>query len=90
MSVGAGHLMRYAYLSEKGIYLFIFTSLVTLDGNNFPVEQVLNKILELMKLLENIKLEFQQVNSSEFTIIIYERHMIFISVDGVRGRAPYI
>jgi hypothetical protein len=61
-----------------------------LDGNNFPVEQALNKILELMKLLENIRLEFQQVNPSEFTIIIYERHILFISADGVWGRAPYI
>jgi hypothetical protein len=61
-----------------------------LDDNNFPVEHVLNKILELMEVLENIRLEFQQVNSSEFTIIIYERHIIFISADGVRGRAPYI
>jgi hypothetical protein len=43
-----------------------------------------------MELLENIRLEFQQVNPSEFTIIIYERHIIFISTDGVRGRATYI
>jgi hypothetical protein len=61
-----------------------------LDDNNFPVEQTLNKILKLMELLENIRLEFQQVNPSEFTIIIYERHIIFISTDGVRGRDTYI
>jgi hypothetical protein len=38
-----------------------------------------------MELLENIRPEFQQVNPSEFTIIIYERHIIFISADRVRG-----
>jgi hypothetical protein len=61
-----------------------------LDGNNFSAEKALNKILELMELLENIRLEFQYVNPSEFTIIIYERHIIFISADGVWGRTPYI
>jgi hypothetical protein len=44
------------YSLEEGIEFLIFSSPVTLNGDYFPVKFPFNKVLEIMKNLEDIRL----------------------------------
>jgi hypothetical protein len=50
-----------------------------LDDKGFLVKQPFNKILELLKFLENFRFISKQINSCELAKIINETNIIFIS-----------
>jgi hypothetical protein len=49
-----------------------------------------NKIFEFSEFLEHLGLMFEQIDPCEFTKVINEANIIFISSNGVTGRVPYI
>jgi hypothetical protein len=51
---------------------------------------VLNKSLELFEFLEDLKFVLEQVDLSEFAIIINETHIILISSNRLTCQSPYI
>jgi hypothetical protein len=52
------NVMRDPYSLEEGIEFLIFSSPITLDRNNFLIELPFNKVLKVMKYLENVRLLF--------------------------------
>jgi hypothetical protein len=49
-----------------------------------------NKIFEFSEFLEHLGLMFEQIDPCEFTKVINEANIIFISSNGITGRVPYI
>ena len=72
---------------EERIQLLIFSSPIRLHSNNFSIKQVLNKILEVIKALKNIRLMLEQVDPGKLAIIINKAHIKFISPNRSRSRS---
>jgi hypothetical protein len=63
---------------------------VGLNDKNLLIKQALNKTLEFFESLEYFIFVFEQVNPSEFTKIINETNIIFISPNRITTRPSYI
>ena len=90
MCMWAGNKMSYADFFKEGMKFLILSTSISLHRNNFLVKESFDKILELMKSLKHIRFELEKINPSEFTIIINEADIIFISSNGTGCRAPNI
>jgi hypothetical protein len=85
-----GNKMSYADFFKEGMRFLILSTPISLYRNNFSVKESFNKILEQMKSLKHIRFELEKINPSEFTIIINEADIIFISSNGTGCRTPNI
>jgi hypothetical protein len=63
----------------KNILSFSYSPPVGLHGHNFTVKHTFNKLLELMKILENFRLAPKQINPRKFTEIINETNIIVLA-----------
>jgi hypothetical protein len=90
MCMRAGNKMSYADFFKEGMSILILSTPISLYRNNFSIKESFNKILELMKSLKHIRFELEKINPSEFTIIINEADIIFISSNGTGCRTPNI
>jgi hypothetical protein len=70
--------VRYANFIKEGLELFIFTSPISLHGNDFSIEESFNKSLKFMKFLKHFRLEFNEINPGKLTKIINKAHVVFI------------
>jgi hypothetical protein len=52
------------------------------------VKQSFNKILELLKFLENFRFMLKQIDPSEFAKVINETNIIFISSNRIASKTP--
>jgi hypothetical protein len=90
MCMPVGNKMSYADFFKEGMRFLILSTPISLYRNNFSVKESFNKILEQMKSLKHIRFELEKINPSEFTIIINEVDIIFISSNETRCRTPNI
>jgi hypothetical protein len=54
MSMWTRYMMSDTNALEKGVQALILPTLVSLHGNDFPIKQTFNKVLKIMKTLENL------------------------------------
>src|SRR4051812_14777118 len=90
MRMGTRNKMGDSYTLEKGMELLILTTRVGLNCYDSPIKELLNKSLEITKFLKHFIFSFQEIHPCEFTEIINETDIIFISSKILRGRAPNI
>jgi hypothetical protein len=65
-------MMSDAYMLKETVEFFIFTSLVSLHGNNFLIKLALNIFLEVKKNLKNLRTLFEDIDPGELAKIINE------------------
>jgi hypothetical protein len=70
--------------------MLIFATLVRLNGNNLFIEPTLNKRLKLKENIEHNRFVSYEIKSCEFTIIIDERHIVFLIAKRIKRRPPNI
>jgi hypothetical protein len=70
VSMGAGNLVSNAKLTKVG---------VEMHGDNILIEPSFNKGAKFQENFEDIWFMMQQVDPSEFTIIVNEGHIIFLT-----------
>lgn len=79
MIMGTRHMMSDANSLKKGVKFFIFCILISLHGNNLSIKKTFNKVLEIMETLKHLRFMAQEINPSEFAIIINEENIISVS-----------
>jgi hypothetical protein len=90
MSVGTRDLMGDANVAEKIIKPLVFPTPIRLNCNNFAIKTTLNMVLKPKEILEHLRSGMKQINSGEFTIIIYETNIIFLATKRINRRTPHI
>jgi hypothetical protein len=79
VSMGAGNLVSNAKLTKVGVEMLIFPTPIRLHGDNILIEPSFNKGVKFQEKFEDIRFMMQQVDPSEFTIIVNEGHIIFLT-----------
>jgi hypothetical protein len=55
---------------KRGVQVLILPTPVSLHCNNFPIKQAFNKVLKIMKMLENLIFVSKKINPCKFAKII--------------------
>jgi hypothetical protein len=63
---------------------------VCLNSKDLLVKLSLNKLLKIMKFLEDIRFIFKEIKLRKLAIIINERHIVFKFPNRRGSRTPYI
>jgi hypothetical protein len=82
-------MVRDAKLGE-GVKLPILASPVRLNSKNLSIKLSFNKTLELLKLLNHLGFELDEINPGEFTKVIDEANAILLSGDIFLCKTPDI
>jgi hypothetical protein len=69
-------MVTHADLGEEGVKFLIFSSLVCLNCNNFPIKETFHKALKFNKFLKHLRFKFHGIDPREFTKIIDKAHII--------------
>jgi hypothetical protein len=83
-------MVRDANLKKERIKLLIFPTPVGLKRNNLTAKHVFNKLLKLEKIFGDLEFVTQQVDPSEFAIIINKANIIFFMTKRINGGSPNI
>jgi hypothetical protein len=81
MSMRTGNMMCNPHVSKKRTKGLILSPPIGLHGPYFSIKLAFNKSLEITKTSKDIRLLSQQIDPRKFAIIIYETHVILISID---------
>jgi hypothetical protein len=83
-------MVTHADLGEEGVKFLIFSSLVYLNCNNFPIKETFHKVLKFNKFLKHLRFKFQGIDLREFTKIIDKAHIILFSTSRFGSMTPDI
>jgi hypothetical protein len=72
VSSGVGNLVSNAKLTKVGVEMLIFPTPIRLYGDNLLIEPSFNKGLKFQEKFEDVRFMTQQIDLSEFTIIMNE------------------
>jgi hypothetical protein len=90
VSMGTGNLVSNVKLMKVGVEMLIFPTPIKLYGDNLLIKPSFNKRLNFQEKFEDIRFMTQQIEPCEFTIIINERHILFLTTKRVNRRVPDI
>jgi hypothetical protein len=75
---------------KERINLLVFPSPVGLNRKDFSIKEPLDKILEVLELLEKLRFVLEHVDPCKFTIVINEANIILKTTNRITHRSPYI
>jgi hypothetical protein len=84
------NMMCNANFLKETVEFFIFTTPISLHGDNLTIKLALNILLKIKKHLINIRMLLKQVDPSKFTEVINEAYIICMLANRERSRTPYI
>jgi hypothetical protein len=61
---------------KEGIQLLVFTTPVSLHGDDFRIKKGTQQYFETHESVEKLRFVTQEINPSKFTVIIDETHII--------------
>jgi hypothetical protein len=61
---------------KETVDFFIFSTPISLHGDNFPIKFSFNKLLKIQEYLINLRLLFQQIDPNKFIKVINKPYII--------------
>jgi hypothetical protein len=74
---------------KKG-FNFSYSPPVGLHGKNLPRKESFYQVLEIMKFLKDFRFKLQQINPCKLTKVVNEANIVFLALNRIRSRPPYI
>jgi hypothetical protein len=85
-----GYMMSDSYLGEKGVKFFILSTAINLHGYDLTIKEPLYKGMKFLKSLEDLRLVFNEINSSKFAKIINKTDIRFKTANRFGCKTPNI